>query len=137
MSEDKGFTVRDRRRVKLEGEQAETVQGPERTEDDGPRGAEAKSTQEAGSGRGGALPPVDFTGFVLGLGQMALVHLGEIPEPSSGNTSRDLDQARHTIDLLDMLEEKTRGNLSENEARLLQGLKADLKLKYVYAARQG
>ncbi len=67
---------------------------------------------------------------------MALVHLGELPEPQTGEVSRDLEQARHTIDILDMLQEKTRGNLTDQEARLLQGLCSELKMKFVWATRK-
>lgn len=88
-----------------------------------------------GQERGGrsALPPVDFSSFVLSLGQMTLIHLGDLPEPVSGETQRDLAQASHTIDLLDLLAEKTRGNLTDEEAQLFGNLRRELKLKYVQA----
>jgi hypothetical protein len=79
------------------------------------------------------LPPVDFSSFVLGLGQMTLIHLGDLPEPISGEVRKDLAQASHTIDLLDLLADKTRGNLSADEAQLLGNLRRELKLKYVQA----
>lgn len=121
MAEDRGFTVRDRRRVRPDGETPE------------PGAGEAREGAPEGKKR--SLPPVDFSGFVLGLGQMALIHLGEMPEPQTGRMARDLEQARHTIDILDMLEEKTRGNLTEAESKLLLSLTTDLKLKFVRAAR--
>jgi len=119
--EDKGFTVQDERRVNLEG------QGAEKTGDGEPSGYSAA----AGLQGEGNLPPVDFAGFLLGLGQMALIHLGEVPEPGSGRTAADLAQARHTIDLLDLLESKTRGNLTAEEESLLRHLSSDLKLRFV------
>ncbi len=143
MSEEKGFTVRDRRRVKIDADSAETKQeadpGEAAESGGGGEGASSGDTGEAEDREEAsrALPPVDFTGFVLGLAQMALVHLGEMPEPGSGETVVDLSQSRHTIDILKMLEEKTRGNLSEEESRLLQGLTRDLMLKYVHRAKQG
>jgi hypothetical protein len=60
---------------------------------------------------------VDFTTFVLSLGSSALVHLGDMSHPEAGNTSENLLLARQTIDILAMLEEKTRGNLTAEEAR--------------------
>ncbi|MDF1553284.1 MAG: DUF1844 domain-containing protein [Deferrisomatales bacterium] len=87
----------------------------------------------SGKDRSPPLPPVDFSSFVLGLGQMTLIHLGEMPEPFSGKVEKDLAQASHTIDLLDLLAEKTRGNLSADEAQLLGNLRRELKLKYVQA----
>jgi hypothetical protein len=58
------------------------------------------------------LPEVTFSTFVLSLASSALVHLGEVPNPESGTTSRDDDLARHAIDLLTMLDDKTRNGLA-------------------------
>jgi hypothetical protein len=130
MSEESGYTVRDRRRVTPEGEAAEKEEeGPGKIETE-----EDTTGRDAGQARRG-LPPVDFGGFVLGLGEMALIHLGELPEPQTGKAAPDLEQARHMIDLLDMLETKTRGNLSQDEEQLLKGLVGDLKLRYVRLAK--
>ena len=76
-------------------------------------------------------PHVDFGTFVLSLGSSALVHLGEIQHPESAEAKENLLLARQTIDLLAMLQEKTRGNLTEAEARFLSDLLADLRLKFV------
>ena len=59
-----------------------------------------------------ALPAVDFHTFVLSLGSSALLHLGEIEHPDVGATQKDLPLAKHTIDILVMLEQKTKGNLT-------------------------
>lgn len=82
------------------------------------------------SGKSGSLP-ADFSGFVVSLAHAALVHLGEFPDPSTGVVSRNIDQARYMIDLIDMLEEKTRGNLNAEEKNLLSSVQSDLKLKFV------
>ena len=60
-----------------------------------------------------------------------LIHLGDAPHPESGEVKIDLGLAKQTIDILGMLEEKTRGNLTADEARFLEGLLADLRLRYV------
>jgi hypothetical protein len=78
---------------------------------------------------------VDFTTFVLSLGSSALVHLGDMSHPEAGHTAENLLLARQTIDILAMLEEKTRGNLSAEEARFLRDLLADLRLKFVEKSR--
>jgi hypothetical protein len=78
---------------------------------------------------------VDFTTFVLSLGSSALVHLGEMSHPEGGHTAENLLLARHTIDILAMLEEKTRGNLTAEEARYLRDLLADLRLRFVERSR--
>jgi hypothetical protein len=81
----------------------------------------------------GDIPPVDFNLFVLSLNTSALLHLGEAPD-TEGKTHADLPMARHTIDLLGMLEEKTRGNLSGDEERLLHQVLFDLRMRYTRKA---
>lgn len=86
-----------------------------------------------GGASSGQMLPAEFSGFMVSLAQTALIQLGELPEPVSGQSARNLDQAKYTIDLIDMLVEKTRGNLTEEEAHLALQLQKDLKLKYVRA----
>ena len=80
-------------------------------------------------------PHVDFGTFVLSLGSSALVHLGEIQHPDTPEARENMLLARQTIDLLAMLEEKTRGNLTGEEKRFLSDLLADLRLKFVEKSR--
>ena len=77
------------------------------------------------------LPKVDFNTFVLSLSSSILVHLGEINDPASGQSSQDLDMARHTIDMLDMLEKKTQGNLDPDEDRLLKNILFEMRMKFI------
>ena len=79
---------------------------------------------------------LNFTTFLLSLGTSALVQMGDVPDPT-GQEETDLAGARQTIDLLDLLHEKTRGNLDEDEERLLKRLRTDLKLRFVEAAKRG
>lgn len=72
-----------------------------------------------------------FSILTLSLGNAALVGLGLVPEPDSGVTSRNLELTAQNIELLAMLKEKTKGNLSSDEDHLLNGLLYDLRLKYV------
>lgn len=80
------------------------------------------------------IPPVDFNIFVLSLNTSALIHLGEASD-AEGHTRIDLPMARHTIDMLCMLEEKTRGNLSGDEERLLHQVLFDLRMRFTNKAR--
>jgi hypothetical protein len=83
-----------------------------------------------------ALPKPDFAALVISLGHSALFHLGLVPDPQTGErATRDLALARQTIDTVEMLEEKTRGNLTPDEARLLENLLYDLRLRFVEAAK--
>lgn len=76
------------------------------------------------------LPPIDFTTFVLSLSTSALMHMGLSPAPS-GDVPVDLALARQTIDLIHLLHDKTRGNLSGEEERLLDRVLVDLRMKFV------
>jgi hypothetical protein len=78
--------------------------------------------------------PVSFNTFLISLAQSALVHLGEVADPGTGRKERNLQLARHTIDVLGVLEEKTKGNLEEQEARLLGSVLFDLRSKFVAAS---
>jgi hypothetical protein len=79
---------------------------------------------------------LDFSAFVLGLASSALIHLGVSPHPETGQTQVDLTLARQTVDVLDLLRVKTRGNLTAEEERLFESMLADLRLRYVEASRR-
>jgi len=101
--------------------------------------AEAQDVQEAydeaaemcGVVEDRPLPPIDFSTFVLSLSQAALLHLGELDDPESGGRETNFPMARQSIDLLTMLQERTRGNLTDEEHKLLENLLYDLRMKYV------
>ncbi|MBI5598305.1 MAG: DUF1844 domain-containing protein [Deltaproteobacteria bacterium] len=82
-------------------------------------------------------PPADFSTFILSLSTAVLMHLGEIKNPVTDKIEKDRVVARHTIDIIDMLREKTGGNLTKDEAGLLEGLLYDLRMRYFKGAAQG
>jgi hypothetical protein len=83
-----------------------------------------------------ALPKPDFSGFLISLGTTAYVHLGLIAEPESGERRpASVPLARQTIDMIELLDEKTRGNLTSEEATLLRNLLTDLRMRFVEVAR--
>lgn len=82
------------------------------------------------------LPKPDFSGLVISLGTSALLHLGIVADPESGEAGApDLALARQTIDTIELLQEKTRGNLDDEEERLLQSLLTELRMRYVEAGK--
>ena len=83
-----------------------------------------------------SLPAIDFATFVLSLSHSALVHLGDAPDPSGGVPPRDVAMAKQTIDLLAVLQEKTTGNLTGEEERLLDQVLYDLRMRYVEVLRE-
>jgi hypothetical protein len=162
----RAFKVDDRRRFSPEGELKPEFQGTDeptagaRT-DTPPAGggdtassaaaASASASTSAGSARAaerpstaqsrarasaGVAPEITFGTFVVGLSTQALVHLGEIPDPLSGQPSADLPAAQQLIDIIAILKEKTRGNLDHDEDTLLEAILFELRMKYVERARQ-
>ena len=83
----------------------------------------------------GAKDPASFVNFLSTLATNAAAALGAVPHPATGKRSLDLDSGKFWIDVLAMLGEKTKGNLHEKEARLLEGLLADLRMQYVTMVR--
>jgi len=85
--------------------------------------------------QGKELPAIDFVTFVLSMSQAALLHLGDAPDPVTGSHQQDLPLARQTIDLLVMLQEKTRTNLSGDEERALSQALYDLRMRFVEVSK--
>jgi hypothetical protein len=90
--------------------------------------AERAYTEHAGAKE---LPAVDFLNLVVSMSHSALLHLGDAPDPVSGVRERNLPLARQAIDLLAMLQEKTHGNLSGDEERVLSQAIYDLRMRFV------
>jgi hypothetical protein len=75
--------------------------------------------------------PLTLSAFVLGLASSTLIHLGLSDNPDTNTTSIDLSAAKESIDVLELLQEKTVGNLSPEEVHLLQTVLRDMRLKFV------
>ena len=78
-----------------------------------------------------ALPPPSFTLLILSLVAQARICLGDLENPATKTKQLDLDSAKHNIDMLEMLDEKTKGNLSEDEKSLLDSVLYELRMRYV------
>jgi Domain of unknown function (DUF1844) len=74
---------------------------------------------------------MDFSTFVLSLTTSALIHLGEIPDPASKERTVSLPTAKYTIEILEIIKEKTKGNLDSEEEKLLNDVLFDLRMKYI------
>ncbi len=128
----KGFVVRDRRAY-LDEEESEVTEeareeAPEKEEEAKEPPGKPEKDEEASLP---PLPEVNFSTFVISLATAAFQQMGLIEGQGEEEPSRDLQLAKHTIDTLAMMDEKTRGNLSQEEERLLAGLLAELRLRYV------
>ncbi len=83
----------------------------------------------------GAEDPASFVNFLSTLATNAAAALGAVPHPATGQRSLDLDTGKYWLDVLAMIRDKTKGNLHQQEARLLEGLLADLRMQYVTMVR--
>ena len=81
------------------------------------------------------MPEVTFSTFVLSLASSAMVQLGEVPNPETGKLEKHPERARHSIDILNMLEDKITNGLTEKESRLLRDVLFELRMKYVAAGK--
>jgi len=81
-------------------------------------------------------PELTFTTFLLSLSTSAIVSLGELPDPLKNEQCVNLSLAKQTIHIIEILKEKTKGNLSDEEERLIDDMLYDLRLKYISAAKE-
>ncbi len=133
--ESKGFKVQDRRRFSSESgepmdspEQEATPQGKNQEPANPREDQKEMASQE--------VPPViNFPTFIISLSTQALMHLGEIPDPLSGKMEKEIMVAKQTIDIISLLQEKTRGNLDPEEEKLMNEILFNLRMKYVEAVR--
>jgi hypothetical protein len=95
-----------------------------------------ETSGEGGTGAGDPEVPVDFTTFVLSLSSSAAFHLGLAPHPEHEAPCENLPMAKQTIDILAILQEKTKGNLDGAEERLLSEVLYNLRMSYVSAVKK-
>jgi hypothetical protein len=123
-SEDKGFVFKDRRKLSQEDEApAKEAQSLEE-----PAQAQEKVADEQAYP---PLPEVNFSTFIVSISTEILFHLGEIAHPGTGERRKDLVLAKHAIDTLAMIQEKTKGNLTEEEQKLLESMLYDLRMCFI------
>ncbi len=127
MTEDKGFTVIDKRG--MPSDEKET-----KTEDEIKKDSTQGDKQETAADEG-IFAELTFSTLILSLSTSVLVSLGELPDPLRNEKKMNLPLAKQTIGIIEMLKEKTKGNLTEEEDRLINNILFDLRLKYVNTAR--
>lgn len=132
MPEKKDFVVKDRRIFSDDDQKDKTVEDKaeirkEKPEPQKPE-EEASSTVED---KNYQLPEINFSTFIFSLNSSVLVNLGLIEDPATGKKVKNLPVAKQTIDILGMLEEKTKGNLADDEKNMLKNILYDLRMIYV------
>ena len=121
-----GFTVKDKRTFDSEGKVKEEFGKAKREK--------AKDKEKK---KGAApLPEVNFSSFLLSLSSSTLLHLGEVADPQSGEKKKDLALAKQSIDIISLLRDKTKNNLTQEEEKLLDHLLYDLRMRFVNASKQ-
>jgi len=116
----------------------DTTETNETTEEQSPEAAsEAAPEKEQAGGKTAkaeSLPPLDFTSFILSLSSSVLMHLGVVENPVTKKTEKELPVARQTIDLIELLKDKTDGNLTEEESKLMDNVLHELRMLYIKSA---
>jgi uncharacterized protein DUF1844 len=136
-SEEESFKVTDRR-GRGEGTPSAAAQPGEKLATGVASGAEHRDPGQEGRSASPEVPgPPDLGALFIMFANSALVCLGAVPEPGTEERRLDLDQARSAIDILLMLRDKTKGNRTEQESRLLEELVYDLQMRFVRTARGG
>ncbi len=137
MSDDEknGFVIKDRRVFPTEHDGKEEVEpeaeaAPEARERSRPE-PEPETPPPDDTTQAPPLPVINFSTFVFSLSSSVLLHLGEMPDPATNKKVVNLSLAKQSIDILVMLQEKTSGNLDEEEENLLKNLLYELRMKYV------
>ena len=126
--EGEGFVIKDKRSSQI-SEDDITFQDEQETKD---------QEKQTDSSKEKETEPfqVDFSTFIMSLTSSAFYHLGDMPDPSTGKKEVNLPAVQQSIDMLIMLREKTKGNLKEDEKKLLEQLVYELQVKYVAKTKE-
>ena len=116
--EGEGFIIKDKRSSQISEDDATNIDTIEEQKN-------SSNEKEAASSQ------VDFPTFIMSLSSSAFYHLGDMPDPTTGKKELNLPAVQQTIDMLNMLKEKTKDNLKEDESKLLEQLIYELQVKYV------
>ena len=132
MPDKKDFVIKDKRIFTEDG--GETQEEENKTDPATDQPDIEASAEESPRNKEGAefkLPEINFATFIFSLNSSVLLQLGIIEDPETGKKVKNLPLAKQTIDILGMLEEKTKGNLTEDEAAMLKHILYELRMLYV------
>ena len=121
--ERKSYTFSDKRGLNKEG--AQDTQELKK---------DAFQPEEAPAMRGAA-PEIDFTTLIMSFASASMISLGMVPDPAMGKTQKNLVIAQQNIDIITLLKEKTRGNLTQEEDRLIDQVLYELRMYYIEALK--
>ena len=126
--EGEGFVIKDNRSSQISEDNAAFLDDQETKDQEKKTDISGKKETEPFQ--------IDFSAFIMSLTSSAFYHLGDMPDPSTGKTETNLPAVQQTIDMLIMLREKTKGNLKEDEIKLIEQLIYELQVKYVAKTKE-
>ncbi|MDG1843826.1 MAG: DUF1844 domain-containing protein [Nitrospinaceae bacterium] len=126
--EGEGFVIKDNRSSQISEDNAAFLDDQETKDQEKQTDISEKKENEPFQ--------IDFSAFIMSLTSSAFYHLGDMPDPSTGKTETNLPAVQQTIDMLIMLREKTKGNLKEDEIKLIEQLIYELQVKYVAKTKE-
>ena len=126
--EGEGFVIKDKRSSQISEDDATFLDDQEtKGQEEQTDSSKEKETEPF---------QIDFSTFIMSLTSSAFYHLGDMPDPSTGKKEVNLPAVQQTIDMLVMLREKTKGNLKEDEEKLIEQLIYELQVKYVAKTKE-
>lgn len=138
-AEKEEFKVIDRRRFDADGKERNIEGSEESSGEQRKEAAPTKETQKRSESQQGASSSesftLDFSSFVMSFATQALMQLGEIDPPAGVSIPKDSRAAQQTIDILSMLQEKTKGNLDQREATLIEDILHNLRITFIKATK--
>ena len=126
--EGEGFVIKDKRSSQISEDAATFLDDQETKGQEEQTGSSKEKETESFQ--------IDFSTFIMSLTSSAVYHLGDMPDPSTGKKEVNLPAVQQTIDMLVMLREKTKGNLKEDEEKLIEQLIYELQVKYVAKTKE-
>ena len=126
--EGEGFVIKDKRSSQISEDGATFLDDQETKGQEEQTGSSKEKETESFQ--------IDFSTFIMSLTSSAFYHLGDMPDPSTGKKEVNLPAVQQTIDMLIMLREKTKGNLKEDEEKLIEQLIYELQVKYVAKTKE-
>jgi hypothetical protein len=130
--EEQSFRVTDKRGFQEDGEPKTPEPNANDKEKEKPVAEQTSAGEEKPPERdASAKPPIDFPSYILSYYTQGLVLLGEIPNPITNKKEEHIEEARHIIDILAMLEKKTKGNLTDAEKQLIETVLYELRMKFM------
>jgi hypothetical protein len=132
-NKEKEFVIRDRRTASSETS-GDSSEPKARQSEKGPQVTENTTGNPTEQESAGHLPELDFSSFILSLATTAQMGLGNMPNPQTNQSAQNLPVAKQMIDMLGLLKDKTKGNLTEDEQGLLDSILFNLRMQYVRTA---